>query len=167
MEASDCIESVAESAPSAEEFSRQRRRMTLPERLCFLLDTGPEMAAVWEEGEQRLDAMKMAIKLIIRRKVNLNPKHQYALATFDGNGSLNHVCEFTSSVSEIDTALERVKQSTSPESPVDLSHLVDSLQQKVFHSAAESAVENSLCRCVLVFGRSSTVMKRPKYEKYV
>lgn len=144
-------------------FAAQRRRMALPEKLCFLVDTHPEMGTTWESDETRVEAAKAAIRLIVRRKVNLSAAHQYAVCSYDQKGRIQRGCEFTNKISEIDAALHALQLSSPIDKadigPMDMSTLLDQLQIVLFDdgSTAASLDNKYVNRCVLIYGRSFEV----------
>lgn len=164
-----CMGATSEGLPSAEQFKRQRAHMTLPERLCFLLDVSPEMGSPWEDGQPRIEAVKAAVRMIYRRKVNLCAGHSFAVMAFDRCGRVTPLGPFSSKASDLDSALEAVRVQPQveavPGDAVDLSVLVDDVQTALRADPSADSAARYIHRCVIIYCRSDEV-RRQRRNRY-
>lgn len=161
MYGSVCVGAPAEGLSAAEEFRRQRVWMSRPERLCFLVDVSTEMSSPWEDGEPRIEAVKAAVRLIYRRKVNLCPGHSFAVMTFDHSGRVTPLGAFSSKASDLDAALEGLHvqpHAGPPDDAMDLSLLIDDMQAALRINPSDLAAARYIHRCIIIYGRSDEVM---------
>lgn len=138
-----------------ENLSVIRCNLSKPERICFLIDTHPEMVSPWDDGRSRLDGLRQAILAIVKRKTNICNRHQFAVASYSAS-DVAMQCDFTSRISDIEGALGSINIDliTGAEESIDLARVIERAGEKLLHCISDT---DYLTRCVVIFGRSKEV----------